>query len=58
MLGQNLVYGEGSAAEEEALDVLYIIDAGLNVLKEYRVGGGYISGADGPGLHPYSFLFR
>lgn len=46
MLGQNLVYGEGSAAEEEALDVLYIIDAGLNVLKEYRVGGGYISGAE------------
>lgn len=44
MLGENLVYGVGTAGNEtEGLDVLYIVDFQLNVLKEYRVEGGYIS---------------
>ncbi len=44
MVGENLVYGEANSAAEERLDVLYIVDSGLNVLKEYKVDGGYISG--------------
>lgn len=46
MLGENLVYGVGEVSEgEQRLDVLYIVDSGLNVLKEYTVSGGYITGA-------------
>lgn len=46
MLGENLVYGVGSiTAEEQHLDVLYIVDPELNVLKEYTVPGGYITEA-------------
>ena len=46
MLGENLVYGVVSiTAEEQHLDVLYIVDPELNVLKEYTVPGGYITEA-------------
>lgn len=41
MLGENLVYG---IKDGDRLNVLYIVDFQLNVLKEYQVEGGYISG--------------
>lgn len=46
MLGENMVYGVGTiSGEEQRLDALYIVDEELNVLKEYTVSGGYITGA-------------
>lgn len=45
MIGENLVYGVREASDDAGrLDVIYIVDFMQNVLKEYRVDGGYISG--------------
>jgi hypothetical protein len=45
LLGENLVYGVGDTTDESRMDRLYIVDENLEVLKEYSVEGGYISGA-------------